>query len=156
MRIFAPEKTKNKHNNLITMESNDSPLSETELKSNPIDDWFKDAFATATYIAPKAPEPEEPKVSEFEECESIPLSRIKEGFIRWAKSMDTKNDIKSLMTSLTAILDTKSWSDNQNEVLYAALEEYETARQDCMPKEAVQHKHVDREYNIYGRLDNYY
>lgn len=69
--------------------------------------------------------------------EYIPLSRIKERFIRWAKSMDTKNDVKSLMTSLTAILDTKSWSDNQNEVLYAALVEYETARQDCMPKEVI-------------------
>lgn len=60
--------------------------------------------------------------------EYIPLSRIKEGFIRWAKSMDTKNDIKNLMTSLTAILDTKSWSDNQNRVLFAALDEYDTAK----------------------------
>lgn len=61
----------------------------------------------------------------------------------------------TLMTSLSAILDTKSWSDNQNQVLYAALEEYDTARrQDSMPKEFVQQKHVEREINVYGKVDN--
>lgn len=151
------------------MENKNDKQSKTELKSNPIDEWFAQALVPINRCEPKAPvpeefnvpepeapEPEEFNVPESEQPECIPLSKIKEGFIRWAKSMDTKNDIKSLMMSLTAILDTKSWTDNQNKVLYAALDEFETSRHDCVPKEAIHHKHVDKEVNIYGTLENYY
>lgn len=52
--------------------------------------------------------------------ESIPLTKLKEGFINFAKS-SSKSDLWSIMSKISMIIDHPSWNVSHNDIMSAAL-----------------------------------